>query len=249
MIDLRSIKAAGRALAPTTPEKALFAGATVALVAAGVRRSRPVEQVVKPLVMTAIGIGLWRTRDRRDTIDNVLLGKAVVASLVGDQLMLEEEFSGSAEESDTWIRRGASAFAVNHLATISIALRHGARPGPAEAIPRIAGLAEGLTLLLARRRHMYPVLGTYSKLLAVMSAVMASPQLVDGVGERDERRALELGGMLFLASDATILHRQVLLGRESTAIAVAEGWVLASYCAAQALIFGGLARLAERPSS
>lgn len=243
MIDLKSFKAAGRALAPTAPEKALLAGASVALVVVGVKRSRPVEQVVKPLVMTAIGVGLWRTRDLRSGVDNALLGVATVASLVGDQLMLEEEFAPDQDSADAWIKKGASAFAVNHVATVSLALRHGARPGPAELLPRVAGLVEGLTLLATRRRHMLLPLGAYSKLLAVMSTVMASPQLSDGTEDSDPRRALELGGMLFLASDATILHRQLFLGRESQAGAVAEGWVLASYCAAQALLFSGLAKL------
>lgn len=245
MIDLRSIKAAAKSLAPNTPEKALLLAATGALVAAGVKRSRRAEQVVKPLVMTAIGVGLWRTRDQRDALDNLLLATAATASLAGDQLMLEEEFASSQRVADMWIKRGASAFAVNHVATISLALRHGARPGAAEALPRAVGMIEGLILLAVRRPHMLPALGSYSKLLAVMSTVMASPQLTDGTADDDPRRALELGGMLFLASDATILHRQVFLGRETPAGAAAEGWVLASYAAAQALIFGGLAELAR----
>lgn len=244
MVNFKSFKAAARALAPTTPEKALLAGASTALVVGGVNRSKPIEQVVKPLVMTAIGIGLWRTRDQRGTIDNILLGKAAVASLVGDQLMLEEEFASDPDAADKWIRRGAAAFAVNHVATVSLALRHGARPGAAEFLPRVAGLAEGIGLLAARRPHMLLPLGGYSKLLAVMSSVMASPQLTEGTEDSDPRRALELGGMLFLASDATILHRKVFLEKESAAGAAAEGWVLASYCAAQALLFSGLAKLA-----
>lgn len=245
MINFNTFKAAAKSLAPTTADKAVLGGATIALVAAGVNRSRSVEQVVKPLVMGAIAAGLWKTRDQRCAADNALLGVAVGASLIGDQLMLEEEFAADQADADEWMRRGASAFAVNHVATVSLALRHGARPGVAEVAPRAIGLIEGLLVLAARRRHMLAPLGAYSKLLAVMSAVMASPQLNAGVDDSDPRNALELGGMLFLASDATILHRQVFLGRDSEAGAVAEGWVLLSYCAAQALIFSGLAKLAS----
>jgi hypothetical protein len=245
MIDLSALKAAARTLAPVTPEKASLLAAASALVVAGAKRSRRAEQVVKPLVMTAIGVSLWRSRGRRDALDNALLGVAAAASFAGDQLMLEEEFAAEPADADRWIRRGAAAFAVNHVATISLAVRHGARPGPGELLPRVAGLAEGLVLLAARRREQLWALGGYSKLLAVMSTVMAAPQLTADAEETDPRRALELGGVLFLASDATILHRQVFLDKDGTAGALAEGWVLASYCAAQALIFGGLAKLTE----
>jgi hypothetical protein len=244
MIDLRSVKAAARALVPSSPEKAVFAAASAALVAAGATRKKRVEQVVKPLVMGSIAVGIWRTRERRDAVDNALLGAAAIASLAGDVLMIEEEFADGPEAAASWIKRGASAFAVNHLATVALATRHGARPGMAELLPRAVGVAEGAALLGAKRRELLVPLLVYSKLLATMSTVMASPQLTEGVGDDDPRRALELGGVLFLASDATILHRQAFLEKETPSGAAAEGWVLASYAAAQALIFSGLESLA-----
>lgn len=221
----------------------MFGSAGVVLTVAGVRRSRSAEQIVKPLVMSAIGIELWGSRDQRCPTDNALLGTALLAALVGDQLMLEEEFAVDERSAETWLKRAVAAFAASHVATSSLALRHGSRPGSAELLPRAVGLAEGVLLLAIRRRHMLGPLGGYSVLLALMSAVMAAPQLTDGTIGSDPRRALELGGMFFLASDATILHRQMFLGRESGAGAVAEGLVLGSYCAAQALIYGGLMKL------
>lgn len=243
MINADSLKAAARVLLPSTPEKAVFAGASALLVVAGVRRSRPIEQAVKPLIMASIGIALWRSREQRPALDNALLGTAVVASMIGDQLMLEEEFAREQDEADVWIKRGAAAFSVNHFATIGLALRHGARPGLTQAAPRAVSVMAGWGLLATRRPKMLAPLGAYSKLLATMSTVMASPQLVAGGDNVDARRALDVGGALFLSSDATILNRQVFLGRDSGAGAVAEGWVLASYCAAQAMIFAGLAEL------
>jgi hypothetical protein len=244
MIDLRSIKSAVRVLAPTTPEKALLAGASAVLVVAGMRRSKRIEQAVKPLLMTSIGVGLWRTRGERRPVDNALLAIAGAGALAGDVLMIEEEFAQDRASADAWIKRGAAAFAINHVATISLALRHGARPGAVELLPRAGGLVEGLALLATKRRELFLPLGAYAKLLAAMSAVMASPQLVEGTDEADPRRAIDLGGTLFIASDAALMHRQVFLDKDTPAAAVAEGWVLASYSTAQALLFSGLARLA-----
>lgn len=244
MIDLRSIKSAARVLAPTTPEKALLAGASAALVVAGIKRSKRIEQAVKPLLMTSIGIGLWRTRGERAPADNALLALAAAGALAGDVLMIEEEFAQDQASADSWIKRGAAAFAVNHVATITLALRHGARPGVAELLPRVGGLTEGLALLATRRRELFLPLAAYAKLLAVMSTVMASPQLAAGAGESDPRRALDLGGTLFIASDAALMHRQIFLDKDSSPGAAAEAWVLGSYSTAQALLFSGLARLA-----
>ncbi|MFT4048711.1 MAG: lysoplasmalogenase family protein [Solirubrobacterales bacterium] len=214
------------------PERAVFFAASAALTAAGALRSRRTEEVVKPLVMLSIQAGLWRSRKARSASDNALLAVATTASLVGDKLMLEEEFAGDRAEADRWIVRGASAFAVNHVAMIALALKLGARPRGIDFVLRAGGLAEGLYLLATRRRHLLAPLGSYSALLASMSATMASPQL-------GPPAALGVGGMSFLASDATILHRQVFLKDEKQR-AAAEAFVLASYCLAQRLLIDGL---------
>jgi len=213
------------------PERAVFVAAATALTVAGALRSRRTEELAKPLIMLSIGAGLWRTREHRPATDNALLAVATAASLAGDWLMLEEEFAPTREAADRWIVRGASAFAVNHVSTITLALKLGARPRPTDFALRTGGLAEGLTLLATKRSHLLAPLGSYSTLLGTMSAVMAAPEV--------DRRTT-LGGLAFLASDATILHRQVFLKTESSR-AVAAAFVLASYCAAQRLTFDGLA--------
>jgi uncharacterized membrane protein YhhN len=243
MIDTRSLRSAVRTLLPDTPEKALMTAASAALVVAGARRSKTAERFIKPLVMSSIAAGLWRTRAERGGLDNALLGTAAAASFAGDLLMMEEEFA-EGEQADVWIQRGAAAFAVSHVATISLALRHGARPGAKELLPRVGGLLEGVALLATRQRNLFVPLVAYSKSLALMSTVVASPQLSAGTPDDDPRRALDLGGVLFLTSDAALMHRRVFLDKDSPAGAAAESWVLGSYTSAQALLFSGLAKLA-----
>lgn len=228
------------------PERAVFLAASAALVVAGATRNRRAEQVVKPLIMLSVQAGLWRTRDQRSTADNALLAVATTASLIGDQLMLEEEFAPTEAEADRWIVRGASAFAVNHAAMIALALKLGAHPRAADFAMRAGGLVEGLALLATRRPHLLGPLGSYSAVLATMSAVTAAPQLSNAVEPATRRpSALELGGLSFIASDATILHRRVFL-RDERARALAEGFVLASYAAAQRLLVDGLDAASRR---
>ncbi len=222
------------------PERGVFVAASAALVAAGVVRSKKVETIAKPLVMLSIQAGLWRKRSQRPATDNALLAVATTASFVGDWLMLEEEFAPNEEDADRWIVRGASAFAVNHLAMIALALKLGAKPRPTDFAARMPGLVEGLGLLATRRRHLLMPLGSYSKLLALMSTMMAAPQLKTEAEQGSRLPGkLEIGGLSFLASDGTILHRRIFL-REERPRAAAEAFVLASYCLAQRLLVDGL---------
>lgn len=223
------------------PERVVFVAASAALAAAGALRSKRTEEAVKPLVMLSIQAGLWRTRGERSLGDNALLAVATTASLVGDKLMLEEEFAPTEEDADRWIVRGASAFGVNHLAMIALALKLGARPRPIDFATRAVGLAEGLFLLATRRRHLLVPLGGYSNLLATMSTVTAAPQISGG------SRSLEVGGLGFLASDATILHRRLFLKTQESR-AAGEAFVLLSYCAAQRLLVDGLDAESRRQS-
>ncbi len=222
------------------PERGVFVAASAALVAAGVARSKRIETIAKPLVMLSIQAGLWRTRNQRPAADNALLAVATTASFAGDWLMLEEEFAPNEKEADRWIVRGASAFAVNHVAMIALAIKLRARPRPTDFAARMPGLVEGLALLATRRHHLLMPLGSYSKLLALMSTTMAAPQLKTD-SEQDSRLPgrLEIGGLSFLASDGTILHRRIFLSEERPR-AAAEAFVLASYCLAQRLLVDGL---------
>lgn len=241
MIGPNAFKALGRALEPKTPERAVFIGATAALVAAGVKRSKKVERVAKPLIMLSLQAGLWRTRHQRDRTENALLAVATTASLAGDVLMMEEEFATGETLSDMWIKRGASAFAVNHAAMIALALRKGARPRSQDLVQRLPGMLEGAAVLRLKRPHLFVPLGSYSKILTWMSTVMAAPQLVPPNAEGcDPRQGLELGGLLFVISDGTLLHRRVFLKGELPR-AISEGVVLSTYALSQLLLVDGLA--------
>ena len=159
--------------------------------------------------------------------------------------MLFEEFSDDEEAADRQIKRGASSFAVNHLLLGALAIRHGARPTKSEALMRLPGLVEGGAVLGATKPQLLPVLGPYSALLATFATVLADPKLA---GEKGAPSGLAIGGLSFMASDGTILHRRTFL-RNPTARAVAEAFVLASYVLAQVLIYDGLERLAEIPDA
>ncbi len=231
------------------PERAVFVVAAAALTAAGAKRAKPVEVVSKPLVMLSLQRGLWRSRRQRTGGDNALLAVATTASLVGDVLMMEEEFAPTRQQADRWLVRGASAFAVNHLALIALSVKLGARPRPVDVAARAAGLLEGFALLASRRRHLLGPLGAYSAVLASMSAVVAAPEL-----DAAEGRALalpgklEAGGLAFLASDSMILHRQVFFKSEG-ARAAGEAFVLATYCSAQRLLIDGLDAASRRAAA
>lgn len=221
----------------------MFLAASVALTVAGARRSKGVELVAKPLVMGSIAAGLIRSAKSRDRTDNALLLGAATASFIGDWFMLFEEFADDEEAADRQIRRGASSFAVNHLLLGALAIRHGARPSMSEALIRLPGLVEGGAVLGATKPQLLPTLGPYSALLATFSTVLADPKIS---GEKEALSGLALGGLSFMASDGTILHRRTFL-TNPTARAAAEAFVLASYVFAQALIYEGLERLAEIP--
>lgn len=220
----------------------MFLAASVALTIAGARRAKNVELVAKPLVMGSIAAGLIRSAKSRDRVDNTLLLGAATASFIGDWFMLFEEFADDEAAADRQIQRGASSFAVNHLLLGALAIRHGARPSKSEALMRLPGLVEGGAVLGATKRELLPVLGPYSALLATFATVLADPRIS---GEEEALSGLALGGLSFMASDGTILHRRTFLTNPK-ARAAAEAFVLASYVFAQALIYDGLERLAER---
>jgi hypothetical protein len=227
------------------PERIVFAVATAALAAAGAKRSKPAETVAKPLVMLSIQAGLWRTRNQRSAVDNALLAVGSTAAFAGDWLMMQEEFASTEAESDEWIKRGATAFAVNHAATIALALKLGARPRGEDLVKRLPGLIEGLGVLATRRRHLLMPLGSYSKLLTAMSTVVAAPELTESGESASLPGPLELGGLSFVVSDGTLLHRRVFLDDEQSR-AIAEVGVLTTYATAQRLIFDGLDAASRR---
>lgn len=241
----------GTALAKVAarPERAVFVVSAVALTVAGARRSKRAEILVKPLLMSSLQVGLMRSACHRSDVDNALLFGATGASLVGDWMMMQEEFAPTKGESDDWIKRGAACFAVNHALMTALAVKHGARPTKSNVMMRIGSVVEAKVLLLLTNRPLYVPLASYSGLLTAMSTIVADPAIVpDDAPSGDPRRGLELGGLSFIASDGTILHRRTFF-KNKPAGSAAEAFVLASYALAQMLLVDGLEKLAERPEN
>lgn len=245
------LKPVGTALrrAASEPERAVFVGSAIALAVAGAKRSKRTEAVVKPMIMASLQAGLARSACKRSDVDNALIFGATGASLVGDWFMLQEEFAPTQQKSDRWLKRGAACFAVNHALMIALAIKHGARPTKRDALLRVGSLAEAKLVLYATNRELFVPIAWYSAALTAMSTVMASPSLVPADAPAgDPRRGLELGGLSFVASDGTILHRRTFF-KNTDAGNSAEAFVLASYALAQMLLVDGLEKLAERPES
>ncbi|MXP20820.1 lysoplasmalogenase [Gordonia sp. HNM0687] len=205
--------------------------AAAAATAAGAAHHRSLAALTKPLPLLLLGTRIARRAGARSAFDNALLAGAIAFSTAGDRAMLLEEFADEPTEKDRHLRVGASLFAGAQLCLTAAMMRRGARPGARGLITRAAVLAESATVLALHRPRLLPVLGGYGNTLALMSATAA--------GMSDPQPAMRTGGLLFLASDLTIINRRHLV-RNRRLAAAGEAWVLASYFAAQWLLLTGL---------
>lgn len=226
---------------------AYVAAATVATVA-GAIGCRPLAAITKPLpigVLAMMSLG----RAPRSRVDTALLAGALAFSAAGDRAMLLEEFTPAERDrpprpslptalgpADRYLRRGAALFGGAQLCYAGLLWRRGARPVARRLLPRVAALTESASVVAMHRPGLLPVLVPYGNTLALMSALAAD----------DPRSAqrLRLGGLLFLASDLSILNRRHLM-TGTRVRAVVEYWVLGSYFAAQWLLVANLARPTE----
>nr|WP_051989586.1 lysoplasmalogenase family protein [Gordonia soli] len=215
---------------PRTVGAAYLVAAAAATVTGAVS-SKSVAAVTKPVPLIVLGAEIVRARERLAPVDLALVASAVAFSTVGDRLMLIEEFTEEGPERDRALKRGAGVFAGAQLSYSAALWRRGARPRFRRLLPRMALLGESATVMAIHRPALLPVLGAYGNTLATMSALAAD------TGEVGLRR----GGWAFLASDLSILNRRHLL-RDRQSRTVAEGWVLATYFAAQWLLVRGLLR-------
>ncbi|RPA62335.1 lysoplasmalogenase [Gordonia oryzae] len=222
---------------------ALASGVAAITGAYGSRRAAALTKPV-PLALLAVEVGRrWHTRA---PVDNALLGAAVVCSAAGDRAMLTEEFTPTTPEDqrtrlplahplstkDSRLALGAALFAGAQLSYCALLWRRGARPRVREVAPRMLALAESAAVIGYHRPRLLSVLGPYGNTLATMSALAASAPT--------GQPTLRIGGLLFLASDLSILNRRHLMSNPVRRRAV-EVWVLASYFTAQALLVGTLA--------
>ncbi|AZG48726.1 lysoplasmalogenase family protein [Gordonia insulae] len=210
-----------------------YVAAAAAATVAGAVHDRRAAALTKPVPLAILGVHMVRGLRRRRPLDNALLAGAVAFSMAGDRAMLLEEFTEvDGAQKDRRLQIGAALFAGAQLCLTGAMVRRGARPRPAGMLVRTAVLAESATVMAVRRPRLLPVLGAYGNTLALMSATAASV-----ARPQPQMRA---GGLLFLASDLTIINRRHLI-RDDRLAAVAEAWVLASYFAAQWLLMTGLA--------
>ena len=108
-------------------------------------------------------------------------------------------------------------------------------------------------LLGARSRPVAVPLTAYGAVLGTTATLAGDPSLTPGAPQfagiaapgTDRRSWLGLGGLVFTASDGSIVLRRTLLKNER-ARAAAEGFVLVTYVAAQALLVEGMLALARR---
>jgi uncharacterized membrane protein YhhN len=191
------------------PQPAYLAVAATDVVLAAAGRDRA-RWATKPLLMPLLSPG----RDRRTQVALALCGCGDVA-LLGD--------------GDAAFRAGLGSFLAGHVAWVT-ALRSRPRRGwlarhPAAALPYALAWA-GLNTYLWRRTgpDRLPV-------LAYSCALTASALAALDTG--DPRAAA--GGVLFLGSD-TLLALERFAG---VALPGHEGWVMATYLAAQALLADG----------
>lgn len=228
------------------PERKAFIAATVAVSAAGALRRRPGVAVAKPAALAALAVTIARGTRQRSAIDNALLGTAICASAAGDYFMYREEFA-TGTEKDRQIQTGASMFGLAHLAYLGVLTRHGARPSRRRLLPRLSVMNEVAALLILNQPRLLPVLGIYGGVLSTMAATAADPTLISG-GRGDPTRLLSAGGIVFMASDATLMNRRFLL-RGALPRAVTEAVVLSTYFVAQMFLLDGLDAVSRRDRS
>lgn len=225
------------------PERKAFIVATVVLSAVGAARWRPGVAVAKPAALAALSVTVARGTRQRSAVDNALLGTAICASAAGDYFMYREEFA-TGPEKDRQIQTGATMFGAAHLAYLGLLTRHGARPAKRRLLPRLCVMNEVAALLILNRPRLLPVLGIYGGMLSTMAATAADPVLTRGPGN-DPTRLLSAGGIAFIASDATLMNRRLML-RGAVPRAIAEAVVLSTYFVAQMFLLDGLDAASRR---
>lgn len=211
------------------PELVAYVPLAVATAAAGALDRRTVLVAVKSALVPTLQVGAWL----RGSQDPVLYG-ATAAGWLGDLILLPRAGEQSAASQRRQLRSGAVAFGVQQIGYVTLMARSGIRPKAsrvAAVVPWLGGLS-ALDTLGGDSAAPDPIITAYGVLLGGMTTMAWS----------SSTRAMQTGGVLFLASDSMILIREVLLKRRLPR-AAAEAFVLGTYAAAQALLVLELGRL------
>lgn len=208
--------------------------AAVTTAAAVLGRDRT-HLVSKMLLAPSLAVGVLATRGGRPTARTATLVAALAGSTVGDWWMNASGRQVDDARRRGLLRRGAAAFGVQQLGLLRLLMADGVRP---RAVPStcVAGVMAGLAVVesVGAGGRPDPVLSGYGVLLGSMAALATG----DGRALR-RRRAVALGGGLFLLSDATIIVGEHL-ARSARQEAAVSGVVMATYAAALALLVHGL---------
>lgn len=231
---------------PWGAEHVVLAAATAATVAGAVCDRESWQRVAKPLIGPALAVRVLRSSRETTPVDTALLLTGLAAATAGDVFMIRSD-------EDPRILRGAGSFAVMQAAYSTVLVRHGARVSRSAAIQRAGAVLGAAGLLGARSRPVAVPLTAYGAVLGTTATLAGDPSLAPGAPQfagiavpgTDRRSWLGLGGLVFTASDGSIVLRRTLLKNER-ARAAAEGFVLVTYVAAQALLVEGMLALARR---
>jgi uncharacterized membrane protein YhhN len=190
--------------------------------------------LTKPLLIPALAVYLWRSAAAHGRRPDRLVLAALICSAGGDIALLVN--------GTRWFLAGMALFLGAHLCYITAFTRHGAarallRP-PLVVVP--LGYATATAAALA---WMWPGLTDAGLALPVAGYAVALATMATTAAPHGPRVAL--GGALFLGSDLIIAA-----GVADVAQVPGHGvWVMATYCAGQALIVTGwVTRLAPTGS-
>ncbi|KAA0018965.1 lysoplasmalogenase [Antrihabitans cavernicola] len=206
-------------------DRLVFLAASATTVAGAVIGNERMQQVAKPLIAPSLAVRAWRKRGP-DNLETALLVGGLTAAAVGDVLLIDPD-------DDRRLVQGASSFAVMQAGYTTLLLRHGARPTAPAWLPRLLGWAGAAVLLRTKAPTVAAPLTAYGVTLGAATTLASDPAL---------DKQLFAGAQLFTVSDGLILVRRIFV-RNETGRRIAEGVILATYAAAQALLVDGLQAL------
>ncbi|MCU1646567.1 MAG: hypothetical protein JWN03_6842 [Nocardia sp.] len=218
------------------PFRAAFVGAAAVTVFGAVTGRDKLQWAAKPLLMPLLAADVATNDDGLDPADRAVLLGALAAATVGDILLL-------APDDDRRLIAGASSFAVMQTGYSWLWWRHGARPRPQIAAPRLAAWLAAAALMRAKAPAVALPLTAYGATLGTAATLAGDPALAPGtkniaglnIPGRDPRTRLALGALLFTISDGLIVLRKIF-ARTPRSRHITEGVILTTYAAAQYLL-------------
>ncbi|WP_167478455.1 lysoplasmalogenase [Nocardia arthritidis] len=218
------------------PFRAGYLAAAAVTVYGAVRGRDRLQWSTKPLLMPLLAADVATQGSGMNRADRTVLLGSLTAATVGDILLMEPD-------DDRRLICGASAFAVMQAGYSTLWLRHGARPRPDIALPRLAAWLGAAALMRTKAPNVAVPLTVYGATLGAAAVLASDPELAPeaktiaglNIPGPDPRSRIGLGALLFTASDGLIVLRK-LFARSERARRLTEGVVLATYAAAQYLL-------------